>query len=139
MASRGPWWKADKVASVTRLGMIVPVCLWIIHFFPMHLNQYKEVKGSRIDRHRQQLDDIIPKGAKVRCCVYDSTVVQQQGSRGDSVVGRWRLLVVVAWHKAREKRRLCGGCQMFDSVTRWFKGQPLLLSIKRCPGFVSHY
>lgn len=134
------WWKADKVASVKRVGIFVPVCLCILHFFSMHLNQLEEIKGSRIDRHSQQLDDIIPKGAKVRCCVYNSTVVQQQGSRADGAMGRGRLLVVVAWRRALQKRRAyihVDATRCSIALTRWLNGQPLL-SIKRCPGFVSH-
>lgn len=66
MASKGAWWKPDKFASVTWLGLFMPGLVCFLHFLSMHLNQYAEVKGSKIERYSQKLDDIIPKDAKVR-------------------------------------------------------------------------
>lgn len=68
MASKGIWWKPDKFASVTWLGLVVPGFLCFLHFLSTHLNQYAEVKGSKIERYDQRLDDIIPKEAEVRNC-----------------------------------------------------------------------
>lgn len=66
MAETRAWWKVKNAASIAWLGFFVPGMFCYLYFLSVHLNQYEEVKDSKIERLSPKLDAIIPEGAKVR-------------------------------------------------------------------------